>query len=34
MDTIETLPIKRITKEGESSTEQVVAREILVTIFF
>ena len=34
MDTIETLPIKRITKEGESSTEQVVAKEILVTIFF
>jgi|TARA_B100001971_G_C18225738_1_gene560288 FdhD protein len=34
MDTIETLPIKRITKEGESSTEQVVAREILATIFF
>ncbi len=34
MDSVETLPVRRITKEGESSTEQVVAREILVTIFF
>ncbi len=33
MDSVETLPVKRITKEGESSTEQVVATEILVTIF-
>ena len=33
MDSVEILPIKRITKEGESSTEQVVAAEILATIF-
>lgn len=33
MDSVEILPVKRITKEGESSTEQVVAREILATIF-
>ncbi len=33
MDGVETLPVKRITKEGESSTEQVVAAEILATIF-
>ena len=33
MDSVEILPIKRITKEGESSTGQVVAAEILATIF-
>lgn len=33
MDSVEMLPVKRITKEGESSTEQRVAAEILVTIF-
>jgi FdhD protein len=33
MDSVEILPVKRITKEGESSTEQVVAAEILATIF-
>jgi FdhD protein len=33
MDSVEMLLVKRITKEGESSTEQEVATEILVTIF-
>ncbi|MDP6142396.1 MAG: formate dehydrogenase accessory sulfurtransferase FdhD [Dehalococcoidales bacterium] len=33
MDTVEMLPVKRITKEGESNTDQEVATEFLVTIF-
>ena len=33
MDSTEMLPAKRVTKEGSSSIEQEVAREILVTIF-